>query len=305
MGEYDVRRCGVIMHFGCYVPKVRSSKRKDVFFKINTRRKGPKKATKKELSKWCESPRFIIDGKKHVFETILLRKTESNKYILELTCEGITWKLRQNKPGDVIAQPFSNNKAVTIRSKTLIAKIHAAFIRLTWRMSFNNFISVALQFFPCNSIIHNTSYAKSSHNSSKSGGLNSEEKISTKEDLLRWFRDPRLVVSGAEYVFKHIALIQSGKRYVLALSCEDTKWTLRKNNEGKVSILAFNNRNPVKIEKDTLNAKIKTFFSDLTRELPFDFLYLVVSKELPLQIATSRSFYLFDPDVVIQPETTI
>ena len=304
MGEYDVRRCGVITHFGCYVPKVRSSKRKDVFFKI----KGPKKATKKELSKWCESPRFIIEGKKYVFETILLRKTESNKYILELTCEGITWKLRQNSPGYVIAQPFSNNKAITIRSKTPVAKISAAFNRLTWKMSFRDFISVALKYFPCNSIIHKTAYAKSPHNSSNnanSGGLNSEEKISTKEDLLRWFRDPRLVVSGEEYVFKHIALIQSGKRYVLALSCEDTKWALRKNNEGKVSIFAFNNRNPVKIEKDTLNAKIKAFFSDLTRELPFDFLYLVVSKELPRQIATSRSFYLFDPDVVIQPETTI
>ncbi len=302
MGEYDVRRCGIIMHFGCYVPKVRFSKRKDVFFKIKTRKKGPPKTTKRELSRWCENPRFIIGGKEYVFKTILLKKSESNKYTLELTCEGVTWKLRQNTQGFVIAQPFNNNKAVTIKKETPIAKIHAAFIRLTWGMSFKNFISVALKYFPCNSLFYNSASANSSHNS-QSRMAKAEEKISTKEDILRWFNNPRLVVSGEEYVFKNIALVQSGKRYVLVLSCEDIKWVLRKNTEGKVSIYAFNNRNPIKIEKGTLNAKIKAFFVDLTRGLPFDFLYLVVSKELPREIATSRSLYLFDP--LNQPETSI
>ncbi len=289
------------------VPKVSSSKRKEVFLKVSKPKKEQKKASKKELSRWCKGPRFVINWKEYVFESILLWKSVSNKYTLELTCEGITWKLSQSRKGFVIAQPFSNNRAVTIKRKTPIAKIYAAFDKLTWKMSFKDFISVARQYFPCNAIIQNPIFTSNSQNSTsdnvKSSMVKSEEKISTKEDLLRWFNNPRLVVSGEEYVFKHIALMQSGKRYVLVLSCEDVKWALRKNKEGKVSIFAFKNRNPIKIEKGTPNAKIKVFFANLTRGLPFDFLYLVVSKTIPREIITRRSFYLFDP--ANQPETTI
>ncbi len=315
------------MHFGCYVPKVRSSKRKDVFFKISTRKKkgqGKKSKSKPKqdtsvaeqreyiLSEWFKNPYFLIDGTRYTFKNIFFEQVGYGKYILEASCEDVNWKLSRDQNGNVQVQAFSNDKLISIKQGTLTAKIFVSFLKLTYGISFYRFLFVGLK------ILSNKSEGQI-----RPKAATKEELLlwltnpslskrcfawlgnpSLKDELLCWFDNPFLIINNEKYVFQDIVIRQLDRNYVLVMTCCDIKWAFRQNEKGLVSVCGFYRKKPVEIKKKTPISKINRFFTILTKDLTFENFLAAVSNRFSCEQATRLNLYLFDPNTISQMVTT-
>ena len=345
MGNFSVPRYGVVMHLPIK-PKGGSSKKYETNMAPPRRRKKKKNKNKakikqntvpqEDLSPWFKNPCFLIDETVYEFKDIVFKRAKDMSYTLELTCEGIVWKLQKDTKDNISIQPYEEDCPIAITAGTLTAKMYRSFLKLTYKVPFKDFLSVGIKFFPIepegkklsskNMKVPETTLSEQEAPEAPSPQKKATKKElllwlerpslgkgyftwldnpSLRKELLGWFGNPFLIIDKKKYVFKDIVIRQLDENYVLVMTCCDVKWAFRKNKKGTVSVFVFYKGKPVEVKKKSIVSKINVFFSLLTKNLTFENFLADVSKRFPCEPATRFNLYLFDPNTVSQTVISI